>query len=150
MSHISFTYHIIWRTKRSKKSIDENHEQDLYRYIHGICKGKSCKLHRINSMPDHIHLCVEIVPTIAVSEFVKIVKQESSKWMKEHYEWFPAFESWGNGYAAFSYSVKDRKNVIAYIKNQKVHHQKKTFKEEYEGAMREFGLDPSKDLFLQD
>lgn len=102
------------------------------------------------SMPDHLHLCLEVHPTIALSEFVQVAKQESSRWLKEHREWFPRFDGWGNGYAAFTYSVKERPTVIEYIKNQKVHHHKATFREEYEDLLREFGLDPEKDLFLKD
>ena len=67
MSHISLTYHIIWRTKRNKNTIREQYERELYAYILGICQSKSSRLHRINSMPDHIHLCVEVSPTIALS-----------------------------------------------------------------------------------
>ena len=62
MSHISLTYHIVWRTKRSRNTIREQHERELYAYILGICQSKSSRLHRINSMPDHIHLCVEVSP----------------------------------------------------------------------------------------
>jgi len=60
------------------------------------------------------------------------------------------FDGWGNGYAAFTYSVADRPKVINYIKGQKEHHKKATFREEYEELLREFGLDPERDLFLQD
>lgn len=101
-------------------------------------------------MPDHVHMCVEIHPTIAVSEFVRIVKQETSKWMKEQRTKFPMFEGWGNGYAGFTYSLAERPNVINYIKNQKVHHQKATFHDEYDSMLREFGLDPKEDRFLED
>lgn len=101
-------------------------------------------------MPDHVHMCVEVHPTIALSEFMQIIKQETSRWMKSKREWFPYFEAWGNGYAAFSYSAKERPMVIEYIKNQKEHHTKKSFREEYEALLVEFGIDPSKDLFLKD
>ena len=113
-------------------------------------EAEKCHLYRINSEPDHFHMCVEVHPTIALSEFMQVIKQESSRWLKEHREWFPMFDSWGNGYAAFTYSVQDRPNVINYIKNQKEHHKKTSFKDEYEELLREFGLDPATDLFLQD
>ena len=93
MSHICLTYHIVWRTKYSHRTINEEHERDLFAYIFGFCKKKNCKLHRINSMPDHIHMCVEIHPTISLSEFMKVLKQESSQWLREHKELFRGFES---------------------------------------------------------
>ena len=86
MSRICLTYHIGWRTKYSQRTITEEHEKDLYAYIYGICKEKKCNLFRINSMPDHVHMCVEIHPSISVSDFIKVVKQESSRWLKEHKE----------------------------------------------------------------
>lgn len=150
MSHISLTYHIIWRTKRSERTINEEHERDLYAYILGMCKEKKCHLYRINSMPDHFHMCIEVHSTIALSEFMQVIKQESSRWIAQHKEWFPMFDGWGNGYAAFTYSVKERPVVIEYIKNQKTHHHKASFREEYEELLKEFGLDPAKDLFLKD
>ena len=150
MSHISLTYHIVWRTKRSRNTISEQHERDLYFYILGICKTKGCHLLRINSMPDHIHICAGVSPSIALSIFVKVLKQESSKWMKEHRDWFPLFEGWANGYAAFTYSAEERPNVIAYIRNQKEHHKKVTFKDEFLRLMAEFRLDARTDKFLED
>lgn len=70
--------------------------------------------------------------------------------MSQHKQWFPAFDGWGNGYAAFTYSVKERPLVIEYIKGQKEHHHRTSFREEYESLMKEFGLDPEKDFFLRD
>ena len=150
MAHLNLTYHIVWRTKRSEQTITEAFERELYAYILGMCTEKKCHLYRINSMPDHVHMCVEIHPTIAVSEFVRVVKQETSKWMKEQRAKFPMFDGWGNGYAGFTYSAADRLNVINYIKNQKEHHHKASFREEYEDLLREFGLDPKEDKFLED
>lgn len=148
MSYFSLTYHIVWRTKCSLPTINEEHERDLYAYIFGFCKEKKCKLYRINSMPEHIHMCVEIHPTISVSEFMKVLKKESSQWMKEHKEWFPLFEAWGNGYASFTYSAEDRPNIINYIRNQKEHHKKVDFRKEYEDMLIEFGFEPDKDVFF--
>ena len=76
MSHISLTYHIVWRTKRNKNTIREQYERELYAYILGICQSKSSCLHRINPMPDHIHLCVEVSPKIALSDFVKVFMKD--------------------------------------------------------------------------
>ena len=150
MSHICLTYHIVWRTRCSQPALSEAHERDLYAYIFGICKHKNCRLYRLNSMPDHVHMCVEVHPSIALSEFVRVVKQESSKWLKEHRREFPLFEGWAEGYAAFTYSALERPNVIAYIKGQKEHHRHRTFREEYEHWLTEMGQNPADDLLLRD
>ena len=126
MSHISLTYHIVWRTKCSRPTIEELHERDLYLYINGICDTKKCHIYRLNSMPDHIHLCIEIHPSLALSDFMKIL------------------------YAAFTYSAQERPTVVEYIKNQKEHHKHLSFREEYEAWLTEMGLNPKDDLFFKD
>ncbi|MDO5342467.1 MAG: IS200/IS605 family transposase [Bacteroidia bacterium] len=150
MSHICFIYHIVWRTYRSEMTIVEENERELYAYILGICKNKNCQLYRINSMPDHVHLCVSIHPSISVSEFMKVLKGETSKWMKDNKDMFPNFVGWGEGYAAFTYSDKDKPNIINYIKNQKIHHKRETFPQEYRHWLLTEGQDPESDTLLRD
>ena len=150
MSHICFTYHIVWRTKRSECTITEQYERQLYAYLYGICKRRKCHVYRINSMPDHVHICLEILPIFSVSQFVKILKQESSKWISSNRDKFPYFCGWANGFAAFSYSPKERPNLVEYIKNQKKHHRRTSFQDEVSELMREMGLEMSVDLFFKD
>ena len=150
MAHVVLYYHIVWRTKRSELTIAEAYERDLYAYVLGYCKRKMCDLVRIGGMPDHVHMLVSIRPDIAVSEFVQVLKTESSKWMKSERGKFPQFEGWGNGYAAFTYSERDKDMIRNYIINQKEHHRVHTFREEYEILLSECGEDPTTDLFLRD
>ncbi|MCI5776569.1 MAG: IS200/IS605 family transposase [Bacteroidales bacterium] len=152
MSRTALLYHIIWRTRASEPSISENHERQLYTYILRICDNKNCKLHRINSMPDHIHILVSIRPDISVSQFVKIIKGESSKWLKSHTNWFPSFRGWGSGYAAFTYAENDKETIRQYIANQKQHHRNTPFYQEYYALMSEYKLtpDPETDPMLKD
>ena len=49
-------YQIVFSTKNREMSISEEYEQELYKYIWGIINNHKCKLYRINSMPDHIHI----------------------------------------------------------------------------------------------
>lgn len=79
MAHVVLYYHIVWRTKRSEHSITEEYERELYAYIHGYCNEKQCTLIRIGGMSDHLHMLVAIRPDIAVSEFMKVLKTETSK-----------------------------------------------------------------------
>lgn len=115
-----------------------------------MCKNMDSYLYRINSLPDHVHICVEVSQKIALSTFMQVIKQESSKWMKEHEEWFPNFDYWGNGYGAFTYSAKERPMIIEYIKNQKEHHKSIDMKTEFNKYLEDFGLDPDDDLFFYD
>lgn len=149
MSHIVLYYHIVWRTKRSEPTINEENEKKLYAYILGYCRNKGCPLIRIGGMPDHIHILVSIRPNISISDFMQVLKTESSKWLKTQKQDFPYFDGWGNGYAAFSYSEHEKEKIRRYIMNQKEHHKSTTFHNEYDDMLRAWGLDPSDDMFFQ-
>ena len=141
MSYTNLLCHIIFRTKKSRQTISEEHCTDLYKYIWSIVKSNNCVLYRINGMPDHIHLLVEMDPKIALSDFVRQVKSSSSNFMKSHREWFPMFEGWAEQYCALSKSLEERETVRQYIINQKEHHKKLSWKEEISQLMEEAGLE---------
>lgn len=101
-------------------------------------------------MPDHVHILISIRADIAVSEFMKVLKGETSKWMKSHVELFPYFRGWGDSYAGFTYAERDREMIRQYIMKQKEHHKKLSFRDEYVAFMKEYGLDVEGDMFLKD
>lgn len=133
-------YHIIFETKFRNPTIPNEYSPLLYKYIWGFIENKKCKLYRINGYEDHVHLLVDIHPTIAISNFVKNLKVSTSLWLKGKTE-FNKFDGWSEGYASFtiSHSIKDA--VVEYIKDQKDHHKVLTFKEEYEALLKEFGIE---------
>jgi putative transposase len=133
-------YQIVFSTKNRETSISEEHEQDLYKYIWGIINNHKCKLYRINSMPDHIHIFSDLNPTICLSDYVKAIKVASSIWMKETGN-FPHFSGWQEGYGAFTYSNRERDMIIDYVKNQKEHHHKETFYDEYKRLLAEHEIE---------
>jgi putative transposase len=133
-------YQIVFATKYREHTIPEAHCTDLYKYIWGILNENNCKLYRINGISDHIHIACDLHPTIALSNLVKDIKLSSSDWMKERSD-FKTFNGWGDGYGAFTYSAKDKPNLIEYIKNQKEHHKKITFIDEYKLILQEQGIE---------
>lgn len=139
MSYRQILYQTVFCTKYRKPTIAEAHCTDLYRYIWGIVKNKNCVLFRINGVEDHIHLLTDLHPTIALADFVKDIKVGSSLWMKES-GLFPDFEGWSEGYGAFTYSIRERDKIINYIKNQKEHHKKVLFPDEYTALLDEHGV----------
>lgn len=115
-------------------------EDELYKYITGIVQNKSHKMIAINGMPDHLHMLVGFRPVDHISEFIKVVKGESSKWIKERGFVNDGF-NWQEGYGAFSYSRSQIDRVYHYIINQKKHHQTRTFLEEYRAFLKKFDVD---------
>ena len=133
-------YQIVFGTKYRKPTIDEAHCTDLYRYIWGIIENKKCKLYQINGVEDHIHIFCDLHPSLALADLIKDIKVASSIWMKEEGK-FPDFRGWQDGYGAFTYNIRERDMIINYVKNQKIHHQKQTFYDEFKGLLIENGVE---------
>ena len=150
MSYLQLLYHIVFRPKESKPVIPVEHEEKLYRYIWGFVKESGGVLYRIGGMPDHVHIFVQIPPTITVSDFMRDLKTSSSKFLKDHIEDFPRFQGWGKSYCAITHSALEKEKVVNYIKGQKEHHKKVSFQEELLGFLKEYGIEVDMCYFLKE
>ena len=140
MSYVSSIYHIIFSTHQREEVLQEDDNcRELYFYILGVVRKHHCDLVRINSMPDHIHLLVELGPQIAISELVREIKRGSSLWIKQSGK-FPHFRSWEREYAAFSVSFHDKETIRQYIIHQQEHHQRQSFDDELQQCLKDCGL----------
>ena len=115
-------------------------EERLYQYMTGIVKNRGHKLIAINSMPNHIHLFIGMKPSDCLSDLVREIKKSSTKFIGENKLTNNKF-SWQEGYGAFSYSHSQIDAVAKYVMNQKEHHRKHTFKEEYIDFFKKFQID---------
>lgn len=119
----------------------------MYRYISGVIQNRGHKLLAINGMPDHVHILFGMRPSQSLSDLMRDVKGNSSFWINDNNLVAGRF-SWQEGYGAFSYSKSQVHSVASYIENQKLHHEKKSFIEEYVEFLNDFGVDyDSKYLF---
>ena len=132
--------HAVFAVQNRQSLIQEKWETDLYRYISGIVKNQGHKPLQINGMPDHIHILIGMRPIQSLSDLMKKIKGDSSKWINKFKINHGRF-SWQEGYGAFSYAKSQVPMVIRYIQDQKVHHQEKTFQEEYLILLNEFDID---------
>ena len=149
MSYTSTMYHIIVRTHRSECTISEEHERDLYAYVMGLVDNVGGKLYRIGGMPDHVHMFLSLPANLSMSDFVQRMKSATSKWLRANPD-FPFWDGWSKEYAGFSYSVREKDTVVNYIRNQKEHHRRMTFAEEYRAFLMENGLAVDERYFLND
>jgi putative transposase len=131
---------IIFAVKGRDCLINPSWEDELYKYISGIVKNKEQKMLAINGMPDHIHFLIGMKPSCCLSDLIREIKKSSSDFIKEKKLSRYKFQ-WQEGYGAFSYSHSSLDNVIRYIENQKHHHQKKTFKDEYIEFLTNFKIE---------
>jgi len=126
---------------QNRQSLIKNEwKGELYKYITGIIQNNNHKVLQINGMPDHIHILFGMRPTQSLSDLMKQVKQDSSKWINNK-KFVDGKFSWQAGFGAFSYSKSELPNVINYIKNQEHHHKSNTFQEEYLQLLKEFNIE---------
>lgn len=110
--------------------IAKGNKEELHKYITSLVQRRNNKMLAVNCMPDHIHLFVGFKPSILISDFVKEIKVESNDFINQK-NWTNGKFKWQEGYGVFSYSHSHIDNVVQYVMNQEVHHQRKTFKQEY-------------------
>ena len=146
MSTVKSLYHIVINTKGRMNTIPEENKRQLYAYIYGIIKNKGCTLIRMNGIPNHIHLLVDLSTNVSLSDFIREVKRNSSIWAKSHPELFPAFMGWGKEYYAFSCGVEQKDAIVEYIKSQETHHRVMAFDDE----MKKIALSNECSYFVYD
>jgi putative transposase len=124
------TYHIVFSTKYRAPLICDPFCEQLYEYIGGIIRAQNGHLIEIGGIEDHVHLLANLPPTKSISDAIREIKANSSKWSNECLKHMIRFE-WQKGYGTFSVSYSQIEAVRHYIQNQREHHQAKTFEEEY-------------------
>ncbi len=145
-SYRQILYHLIFRTKNSRETLVPEHSQELYAYLIGAVKNKNCFLYRINGMENHLHILSDLHPSIALADFMRDLKASSSLWLKQSGK-FPKFEGWADGYAALTYSWRDKTMIVNYIKNQQEHHKTESFEDELRGLLLEQGVEIDEKFF---
>ena len=131
--------HIVFSVKGRQALIPKRHKPELHKYITGIITNKGQKLIQINSMPDHIHILIGMTPNVALSSLVKDIKVNSTRFINQKRFSMGQF-AWQEGFGAFSYSHSQIAEVATYIKNQEVHHSRRTFRDEYLAFLERFGV----------
>lgn len=135
----NITIHIIFSTKDRVPFINQEIKKDLLAYLGGIIKKLNANPLIINGMSDHMHILTEIPPTLSVSELMRVVKTNSSRWIHQNYNSGKDF-AWQDGYAAFSVSKSAIQTVISYIENQEKHHQNKSFQNEFIAFLKKYNV----------
>jgi len=121
---------IVFAVKDRKSLIEPEWEIELYKYISGIIRSKNQKTIGINGNSNHIHILFGMLPSCCLSDLVREIKKSSNAFINTKKATHFKFE-WQEGFVAFSYSHSQLPRIIRYIENQKQHHSKNTFQEEY-------------------
>lgn len=133
-------YHIVFAVEDRQSILTHESLSKISRYIWGTIESMEGMPFIINGYRDHIHILSSIPPTISVSDFIRQLKTQSSKFSNKE-NLFKGRFGWQNGYGAFSVSKSNLKNVIKYIENQEEHHYNKSFKDEYISLLKKHGIE---------
>ncbi len=129
-SYVSNLMHCTFSTKDRYPIIDPKLESDLWTYIGGIARRHRMKALAIGGTFDHLHALLSLPSNMSFAKAVQLIKGGSSKWVHDRFPKYNKFE-WQEGYGTFSVSASQVKRTIAYVENQKEHHRKRTFQEEF-------------------
>ena len=133
-------YHIVFSTKGRKNLIDREIEQRVWAYIGGIARNREIVAVQVGGIENHIHVLIMAKPKFAPSQIVQWLKGESSRWIHETFPELRSFE-WQDGFGVFSVSKSNVPEVVEYIKNQREHHARQTFEDEYISMLKLNGID---------
>lgn len=137
---------VVFAVKGRASLISNDWKDELHKYMAGIIKGKDQKPIIVNGMPDHIHVFIGLRPSMAISDLVRDIKNNSSNFINDN-DWIKGKFQWQEGYGAFSYGHSQIENVYNYILNQERHHKKKTFRQEYLEFLEKFEV-PYEERYL--
>ncbi len=142
-------FHVIFAVKGRENDLSINWKERLFQYISGIITNKNQKLMIVNGTTNHIHLLIGTQPDCNLSELIRDIKSNSSKFINENKFVFGKFE-WQRGYGAFTIGYSQLEKIIDYIKFQEEHHKTKSFKDEYIGFLKLYNIEFSNDYIFED
>lgn len=136
----SILVHLVFSTKHREPFIKSEIEPNLHAYLAVVFRECKCPSLIVGGMPDHVHALFSLHRTQPISDVVEEVKKRSSKWMKTNGEEYRQFQ-WQGGYGAFSVSQSAAQAVKNYIANQKQHHRKITFQDEFRALLKKYEVE---------
>ena len=134
--------HAVWSTKNRLPFLDENIERLVHDHMRQQIKDSGCPIRVVNGMPGHVHSLFLLSPQKSIAEVIKQVKGSTSHWVNQQenlaqhcLQKTGRTFAWQTGYAAYSVSESVLEKVYQCIRNQKQHHQQRSFQEEYEALL---------------
>lgn len=132
--------HYVIAVKGRENNIALAWEDRLYNYIIAIINNKGQRLIAINGIADHIHILAGIKPTMLIADLAREIKANSSKFINEN-KFVKGKFYWQEGYGAFTVSHSHVGVLSNYIANQKEHHKKNSFKDEYLSLLKKYDIE---------
>jgi putative transposase len=132
--------HLIFSTKNRERCIPYNIGVEFHGYMGGTLNGLGCSPIEINTEPDHAHLLFVMARTESISDVVGQIKKSANDWLRNRDQQFKNFY-WQGGYGVFSVSQSAVEEVRQYIRNQREHHKKVSFQDEYRAFLKRYEIE---------
>jgi REP element-mobilizing transposase RayT len=132
-------FHVVWSTKDRSPLLTGDWLARMHAYLGGVVRNLKGYPIEIGGVADHVHLFIQMPPTITVAEAVNKLKSNSSKWISEQPEFRIKF-AWQAGYAAFTVSESRFDETIRYIRDQEAHHKPRGFVDELKEFLTRNGM----------
>src|SRR3974390_601725 len=137
MSYVSNHVHIVFSTANRLKLIPEELQPKLWAYMAGTAKNPGMHAVAIGGIQDHVHVLLNLGPTLVIAKAVQLLKANSSRWTNDH----PGVRfEWQEGYFACSVSRSQVATVRRYIANQREHHHRMDSAQEFEFLLQRHGF----------
>jgi REP element-mobilizing transposase RayT len=148
MPYIKILIHAVWATKDRKPLLTKENKDALCLHIQEYAASKNIHLMNVNGHRDHLHCLISLSSDQNIATVMNLLKGESSFWANKNLKWIEKF-GWQDEYFAVSVSQSQFDAINNYISNQEIHHQKKTFQEEYDEFIRNYDFDSTRAEALQ-
>jgi REP element-mobilizing transposase RayT len=102
-TYTNLLYHLVFSTKERRPLTTDQFRERLHEYMGGTLRGLGGTALEINSVADHIRILARLKPYPSVSDVLRDLKANASKWLNDEVLRIRKF-AWQDGYAAFSVS----------------------------------------------
>jgi REP element-mobilizing transposase RayT len=131
--------HVVFSTSERVPFLSDAIRSDVHAYLGGILRELHATPIAIGGVADHVHILTCIPADLSISDCMRVVKTNSSRWLKQKWPEKRPF-AWQQGYGAFSVSESNRAAVIQYIQHQERHHQRRSFRGEFLALLKNHGV----------
>jgi REP-associated tyrosine transposase len=142
-SYVANRVHCVFSTKNRARIIPPEMQPRLWSFTAGIARQNGITPIAIGGFDDHAHVLIGVPPTMTLAKAMQLIKAGSSKWCNQNFG-NGRFE-WQAGYSAVSVSTSLLDKTKAYIRNQREHHRRRDFAEEWRSFLRKNGFSPDID-----
>jgi REP element-mobilizing transposase RayT len=140
MSHtyVFSLIHCVFSTKNRRDLIADEIQPQLWAFVGGIARKNSFKALIVGGTANHVHVLLSLPATLPLAKAMQLIKGASSHWMNENHT---RDFAWQDGYGAFTVSISQKADTVAYIRSQPEHHRKRSFEDEFIAFLKKHNVD---------